>query len=381
VESVPAEPATLLQQALDALCQAEPQQLADCESIVDLHRQLARLDAVVTRATAAFDASRAWEPSGARTAAAWITFQCNVAAETARRRVQLGRSLRHMPGVEKAWLAGDMSDAHVATLAKAQHRACECFARDEDELVGRACQLSFRHFCNTVAYWLQRADPDGDVRDAKKQHDSRRVSLSQSFEGLWFLDGVLDPISGEIVANMLRKIEEELFAADWAEAKARVGEAVSVNDLSRTPLQRRADALVEMARRAGAVGPGARMPEPLFTTVVGSKRWDDIIELASGTVISPAALVPWLDRAWVDRVVFDGAGRVIDVGKRRRLFTGATRHAVQIRDRECYHPYCEERAEHGQVDHIVPYSEGGETIEANGRAACGFHNRLRNRSP
>ena len=47
-------------------------------------------------------------------------------------------------------------------------------------------------------------------------------------------------------------------------ARERVGPGVCAADLWRTPAQRRADAVVEMARRSGAVPEGARMPEPLF---------------------------------------------------------------------------------------------------------------------
>jgi HNH endonuclease len=71
----------------------------------------------------------------------------------------------------------------------------------------------------------------------------------------------------------------------------------------------------------------------------------------------------------------------MDIGVRRRLFTGATRRAVQLRDRECFHPYCEEPAEACQVDHIQRYTDGGPTTQDNGRCACGFHNRERERSP
>ncbi|MGH9165560.1 MAG: HNH endonuclease signature motif containing protein, partial [Acidimicrobiales bacterium] len=85
------------------------------------------------------------------------------------------------------------------------------------------------------------------------------------------------------------------------------------------------------------------------------------------------------DTAWVERVVFDGPSRVIDVGETRRLFTGATRRAVLVRDRECFHELCDENAEHCQVDHIQPWSTGGPTTTANGRASCAHHNRERHR--
>jgi len=285
-----------------------------------------------------------------------------------------------MPLVEQAWLVGDINDSHVSLLAKAHSRAAEAFGEAEEFLVGEATNLRYSHFARMMAYWRMRADPDGSENDAKKQHDSRRAHLSQSFGGMWFLDGLFDPIRGEILSTALRAIEDELFAADWAEAKARVGEGVCAKDLCRTPEQRRADAMVEMGRRSLAMPPGSRMPAPLFSVFVGYENpMRRISELASGTVVSPGSPIPWLDEAYIERIVFDGADRVINVGPRRRLFTGATRRAVQARDRRCFHEYCDEPASHCDVDHIQPYSQGGQTTDDNGRPGCHFHNEARNR--
>jgi len=104
-----------------------------------------------------------------------------------------------------------------------------------------------------------------------------------------------------------------------------------------------------------------------------------ICELANGTVITPGSLVPHVDRAWVERVVFDGPSRVTDVGVHRRIFGGGTRRAVQARDRQCFHPYCDRPAEDCEIDHVEPYAAGGLTTQANGRVACDFHNRARHR--
>jgi hypothetical protein len=70
-----------------------------------------------------------------------------------------------------------------------------------------------------------------------------------------------------------------------------------------------------------------------------------------------------------------------DVGVRRRLFEGATRRAIEVRDRECFHPLCEEPVDRCQADHVLPYADGGSTVQDNGRLACGPHNRLRDRRP
>jgi hypothetical protein len=161
-----------------------------------------------------------------------------------------------------------------------------------------------------------------------------------------------------------------------------MGDTVCAADLRRTPAQRRADAVVERARRSGAVPVGSRMPEPLFNVFVGYETFAGAIcELANGTQVTPGSLIPYLDRAFIERVVFGSPSRVTEVGVRRRLFTGATRRAVQLRDRECFHEFCDSPVVDCQIDHIQPYAAGGLTTQENGRAACGFHNRERERSP
>ena len=377
------DPTVELAGVLDRLREADPAVLADRETVVALQRCAERLAAVTTRAVAAFDAGRAWEADGARTASAWLAVRCRLPVERARRRVRLGRALRHMGVVEAAWLAGEVGEAQVRLLAAVRTPAvAECFARDESMLVAQAKTLGYRAFARCVAYWAQLADPEGTDRSAEARYGARRLHLSTTFDGSWALDALLDPISGAIVAKALGAIEKELFEADWAEARARVGEGVRLSDLARTSAQRRHDALVEMARRSMALPAGSRLPEPLFSVVVDYETFAGrVCELANRAVVAPGDLARWLGEAWVERVVFDGPNRIRDVGVRRRIFAGASRRAVQLRDRECFHPYCEEPAEGCEIDHVQPWAAGGVTTEANGRVACGFHNRQRHRAP
>ena len=277
---------------VDALCAVDPLVLGDGETLVALHRQLERLGAVTTRAVAVFDAGRSWEADGARTASAWLAQHWDVGQESTRRRVRLGRALRRMPVVEAAWLAGDIGRAQVRMLASARTtETAACLARDEAMLVDHARTLGYRLFVKALAYWGQLADPEGTERSAERQHDDRRLHLSRTFDGAWRLDGLFDAINGEIIANALRRIDKELFEADWAEAKQRVGEGVCAADLARSPAQRRADALVGLARRAQAMPVGSRLPEPLFSVLVDYDTFRDTFgrtcELAEGTVVAP----------------------------------------------------------------------------------------------
>ena len=371
-----------LTEAIDALAEVDPVALRDEETVLELWRVHERTGAVATRATAAFEADGGYIRSMARGAASWLTIWTHVPKWLARRRVRLGRALRDMPETAAAWVAGEITESAVELLARARDVSAECFARDESLLVDQARGLQHRRLRRAVDYWCQLARPDDAEDHAESARNKRGVYLSETFGGSWVLDGTLDPLSGTIVKNELRRLEQQLFEADWKEARARLGERATAADLARTPAQRRADALVEMATRSRAMPAGSRMPQPLFTVLVNYETFAGrICELASGAVVSPGSLVRYLDAALIERVVFDSPSRVIDVGSRRRLFSGATRRAIEVRDRECFHEMCDVPAGECEIDHVEPYAAGGLTAEHNGRPACDFHNRGRNRSP
>jgi len=365
--------------ALDALVDVDPDALAGRDEVVALHRQLARLEAVAARAAAAFERTGAWSADGARTPGAWLASRCLVPEHVAGRRLQAGRVLPELPATEAAWLAGAIGASAVEQLVAARNDTTAAqLGEDEPELVRFATRLHPKAFARLVGHWRAGADPDGVEDDARRLHDDRRVHLSSTFEGAWVLDGVLDPVGGEIVAGALHGIGQELFRSDWAEARAAHGEGAGIDKLTRTPAQRRADALVELARRAVASPTDATPSRPLFTVVVDRPTFGRVCELARArTAVAPGALVPWLSEADVQRVVFDPADRVLGVGAKRRLFTGADRRAVEVRDGECTSPFCAVPAEDCEVDHVVPFAEGGPTTPDNGRLACGFHNRSR----
>lgn len=349
------------------------------ELAVDSHRLVSMATAVHTRTVAALDRSRAWEAEGARSAAAWVAWRCRIPAGRARAILRCGRELRSMPEVEAAFLDGRLTADHVRALAVACAANATSFAECEADLVKLAETLLFRSFEVAIRYWCRLHDPDGCEDEARDRYRSRHAHCSTTFEGTVVLDALLDPIGGEIVRREIERLEQEMFEADWADARERCGGGASVLDLERTPAQRRADALVEMATRSASLTEASRA-RPLLSVLVGDQTLERICELSSGTVVTPGEVLPLLRDIDVERVVFDGRSRVLDVGVRQRLFTGATRRAVEVRDRQCSHPSCTIPAERCQVDHLHPYDEGGLTIQANGECKCTFHHRWRHRS-
>jgi HNH endonuclease len=209
----------------------------------------------------------------------------------------------------------------------------------------------------------------------------RDAYLVQSVGGTYLGTMTLDAISGTIVATEHQRLERTLFESDWAEAKERLGREPLPHELERTSAQRRADAFVEMATRSATAPAGGRRPAPLFSVLVDFPTLSGrICQLANNTVVTPGSLLPWIEEADIERAVFT-PGRRIECSETSRLFTGATRRAIELRDRECQHPYCDVPADRCQADHIIEYSKGGLTTQENGRLLCGHHNRQGDQRP
>ena len=98
--------------------------------------------------------------------------------------------------------------------------------------------------------------------------------------------------------------------------------------------------------------------------------------LDDGTRISAARARRLACEAGIIPAVLDREGRVLDLGRTRRLFTKAQRIALGLRDRGCTAKGCETTASGCHAHHDDPWSRGGATDLTNGRLLCPRHHRL-----
>ena len=368
-------------EGLDWLAENNPSLFCDGDSIKALERQGSRLEYTIARAVESFDQWRQWGADGALSASAWIDTTCHIPKKEARAELRRGQALTALPLFAAAWKDGDIGAAHVDAVLRVKRPVTEeALGRDEAILVEHARTLKFAQFCTVLDYWEQHADQDGSEEAAQARKAQRDVYLVPT-PGRYLGTMNLDPIGGAIVAKELKAIEDEFFKADWAEAKERLGRDPHADELCRTPAQRRADAMIEMAVRSASASAGARRPEPLFTVVIDYPTAAGLIcELEQGPVVTPGSLLPYVDQATFERIIF-APGKRAECSVTSRFFTGATRRIIEVRDRQCQHEFCDLPADQCQIDHIVPYSEGGLTEQENGQVLCGRHNRMRYERP
>lgn len=348
---------------------------------VDLLRR--RVTALEVKVLAEMDLRRSFEAEGAKSLAAYAAWKLPIPADEARVLTRCSRQLRTMPLVRALFEAGEVTVDQVRQLAACHTINPDAYVDAEVDLVGMVLDLDAHDSTDALKYWRQCADPDGSQKDAERRYEKRDVTMHTAADGMELVRGQLDAITGGIVKTTWEAICHDLFTADWADAKAIHGEDTTIDHLARTNPQRRADALRIMAERAAMVTPGAEDhgPRPLITVVCGEKTYMDLCETEAGTILDPHDLIRLFDRAWFERVIFDGPSRVIDVGVRQRFYRGATKRAVQVRDRECRHPSCHDPVTWADIHHIDHYENGGQTTQDNGELDCRWHHRWIHRQP
>jgi hypothetical protein len=372
-----------LHRAIDELGAIDPSEMSDADlndAAIGLQQADSLLCAVRARYLSAWEIRRLWADDGSKAAAARLARECGLATATARRELRRARRLRDMPCTAAALIEGKLSIDQADVLVHVNQPAVAAlFERDESLLVDQVKTLRYNDGMRVAKYWLSAAHDEVDHDPWSRAVSNRYVTAVRTMSDSVVLDGMLDTVAGTVFMNELRRLEQQLFEADWAVALTEHGDEARADQLARTAGQRRADALVEMARRSSAISGDGRPARPLITVVTGYDTFAKMCELADGTVVAPGQVIPLLGETDVERIVFEGPSRVIDVGVRQRFFTGALRRAIEVRDRHCQHPSgWDVPAEECDIDHKVPYSEGGLTTQANGRCYCRRHNLDRN---
>jgi hypothetical protein len=149
----------------------------------------------------------------------------------------------------------------------------------------------------------------------------------------------------------------------------------------RTLAQRRADALRDVC--ALALGTD-QLPENRGekTTMTVTVPFDPIAKelgagmLDTGEKVSAETARRMACDAGIIPALLNGVGLPLDVGRIKRLFQGAIRRALELRDGGCAFPGCDRPPKWCDAHHATSWCKGGKTCLANGVLLCGHHHRL-----
>ncbi|MHB1801698.1 MAG: HNH endonuclease signature motif containing protein [Actinomycetes bacterium] len=147
----------------------------------------------------------------------------------------------------------------------------------------------------------------------------------------------------------------------------------------RTSAQRRLDGLGALARYGLAHADLAGDAEGRQPVLVVTCEYDTLSGQLAGGRLDTGEPVPvhQLRRlactARILPVVMGGDSRVLDLGRARRLFSGAQRRALGLRDRGCSFPGCDAPPRACQAHHQWYWEHAGPTDLDNGCLLCDYH--------
>src|SRR6202158_4216976 len=134
--------------------------------------------------------------SGNISAASWISRTCGMSVNSAADRLCVGEQLESLPKIEAALASGEIGYQSVSVLAHLRDKLGEkrdLFNEDEMlELARKQSVATLRYLCN---YAWHVADPDGFFNEAEENYTRRRLHISQMADGMFVIDGLLDPVT------------------------------------------------------------------------------------------------------------------------------------------------------------------------------------------
>jgi hypothetical protein len=392
--SLPADPFELLalgHAVIDRLNEADLSALSDVGArnhAREVSELSARVGALEVDATGAIDERGHDQSLGFGTTRSWIRHHRKLSGPTALARTQTMRMFALLPTWAQAARAGGVGTDQTVLMGRvaSNPRIQLDLVANVERLLADARRLPYDQFERRLRNFERSADGERARRDAEAVRERRDASMRLRPDGSWRLTATFGSLDGAEV----NEVFAHFIDAEWKSDLATSGDA----PLSRCEAQRRADAVLAMARAAARAPGRGKAPLPtldvlvdhrtLHATTTGEQldpgRYDEMIcRTQAGDpvdVTEAAALSLW---GHIRRVVHDGRGTVIDLGRRRRLFTGSARDAALLLSMTCLWPGCERPSRNVEVDHSVEWSKLGPTGPSNAGPMCKGHNLLKDR--
>jgi hypothetical protein len=360
-----------LHATLDALLAIDPADVVDGDLpdlVTELVRAGHRLQAAQLDVVAALDASGLPAASRHRTTARWVEARTRLGAAASSGLVRQARVLReNLPATRDALAGGEVSAQHVGAITQVVRLVGVQHAEAAEpillELARRADPAVVRR---AAAHLHATLDPDGAQAALDRAYDRRGVTLSLA-NGRAYLDGVLDVEAAEVLQTALMPL------------------MVPGAGETRTAPQRRADALVDLARRALDAGdlPMLGGQRPHLSVVVESRQLGSgrgAVTLPwTGAAVPIATIGRWgcdahLIPVWAASAR-DGGYKPLAVGRTARLATPAQLTALNVRDGGCVHPGCTRTSAFCDAHHVRHWVDGGRTDLSNLVLLCRHHHR------
>ena len=328
--------------------------LAELESeMVQVQSEIDERKLYFSRLAAALAQLGCWD-DGSDTAINHIAFTCHVSRNDASDAIAVGEQMARIPESIQALRAGEIGFAHLPVMARTAKAVGDLF--DERVLLKTARKVTPGKFYYKAQQYRHSVQPKAYADEQAEQAQRNRLSMSVAQDGCFFIDGVLDPVSGAAVRGALEPLARPSGEHDHREYE-----------------QRMADALVEVITHGGKHNVQLQVTSSIETLLglVGAQG----AEMEFSLPVSSKTVERWACDCSLTRVLMQDSV-VIDVGRAKRVISGPTKRALHARDGHCVWPGCDRPASWSDGHHLMHWIHGGSTDLDNLVLLCHRHHRM-----
>ena len=342
----------------------------DAAALVGIADEIRRAgDSLRTVAVGQVERTNSWKGEGAKSISEWLSVETDCPQYEAQSVVLLANQLHHLPVTQAALRSGTLSNAQAIEVA----RGAIVAPNTETQLLNLAQHATVRDLRDASSRVVAAATDEAERH--RQVHKSRYFKSWTDLDGSFNVRGRMTAANGALVMAALKPIQDEIFKAARKSGEHERPEAYA------------ADALMVLCEKANdaALGSNAvastaktRRPNAVMNIRVdidalkrGHAENGEVCEIAGVGPIPVATATEYLGEAFLKLLVIDGTD-IRTIAHMGRVLPAKLRTAVEERDRVCQVPTCD-MSVGLEIDHIVPFAEGGPTTFENLVRLCKRH--------
>ena len=286
--------------------------------------------------------------------------------------VKTAEAIGSVPAVRDAVESGRVSQANARRLADAVEKTSAADVESDRELLAKAESMRPEQFAREARRWTADHQVDGGESEHRRQRARRCVRMwNDDDDGMVYLRGEFDPVTGKRIANRLREAARRLHDTDKTQAADGEVERRNFDQCMADAL----DQLTSATNLDSSNGGGKPFADICVVAHVDDATGELIAELPDGERLPKAVLEQLSCNAKLTGVVYDRKGKPIWRTQSRRTVTEAQWQLLIAKWGGCFH--CGANPGICQGHHIEPASQGGPTKLDNLVPACwSCHHRI-----
>ena len=323
------------------------------------------IDGLRTSAIGRVGATESWRVGGSKNSSEWVALHTGTPIYEAQAVVILADQLSHLPQTAEAMSFGKISTAQAVEVA----RGATAEPHAEERLLNLAKSSTVRTLRDEASRVIGAATDEASRH--KRIHKNRSLKTWTDQDGAFNLKAQMTVANGALVLAALKPLQDESFKASRNSGEHATPEAYAADPLM---------ALCEKVTTKHSSESGAKTTRPNVVMNIrvdldalkrGRTENGEVCEIAGVGPIPVATATAYLGEAFLKLLILDGTD-IRTIAHMGCALPAKLRTAVEERDRLCQVPTCD-MTMGLEIDHIVPFAEGGPASLENLVQLCKRH--------